>query len=47
MTTPWAAPIAAAAVSAKKEPKQLPVPNSDFHQLGDVFEKREPQIHVR
>jgi crotonobetainyl-CoA:carnitine CoA-transferase CaiB-like acyl-CoA transferase len=35
--TAVAAPVAAAAASVKKAPKQLPAPNSDFYQLVDVF----------
>jgi hypothetical protein len=31
-----AAPAAAAAAPVKKAPKQLPAPNSDFHQLVDL-----------
>ena len=33
-----------AAASVKKSPKQLPAPNSDFHQLSDVSTAEEKAI---
>jgi hypothetical protein len=33
-----------AAASVKKSPKQLPAPNSDFHQLSDVLAAEEKAI---
>ena len=39
-----AAPVAAAAASTKKAPKQLPAPNSDFYQLADVLTAEEKAI---
>src|SRR6476661_7931560 len=39
-----AAPVAAAATSFKKAPKQLPAPNSDFYQLVDVLTAEEKVI---
>src|SRR3981081_494769 len=39
-----AAPVAAAATSFKKVPKQLPAPNSDFYQLVDVLTAEEKAI---
>jgi alkylation response protein AidB-like acyl-CoA dehydrogenase len=33
-----------AAASVKKSPKQLPAPNSDFHQLSDVLTAEEKAI---
>jgi hypothetical protein len=47
MATPSAALIAAATAPAKKEPKQLPAPNSDFYQLGDVSTVQEKAIVAR
>src|SRR5437667_12117659 len=43
-TTVVAAPVAAAATSFKKAPKQLPAPNSDFYQLVDVLTADEKAI---
>src|SRR5437588_5368500 len=43
-TTVVAAPVAAAATSFKKAPKQLPAPNSDFDQLVDVLTAEEKAI---
>src|SRR6266852_6370086 len=43
-TTAVAAPVAAAATSFKKAPKQLPAPNSDFYQLVDVLTAEENAI---
>src|SRR5437879_4362004 len=42
--TAVAAPVAAAAVSVKKAPKQLPAPNSDFYQLADVLTAEEKAV---
>src|SRR5213594_620814 len=42
--TAVAAPVAAAAASVKKAPKQLPAPNSDFYQLVDVLTAEEKAI---
>jgi alkylation response protein AidB-like acyl-CoA dehydrogenase len=42
--TAVAAPVAAAAASVKKAPKQLPAPNSDFYQLADVLTAEEKAI---
>ena len=42
--TAAAAPVAAAATSVKKAPKQLPAPNSDFYQLADVLTAEEKAI---
>ena len=42
--TAVAAPAAAAATSAKKAPKQLPAPNSDFYQLADVLTAEEKAL---
>src|SRR5213082_1042818 len=42
--TAVAAPVAAAATSFKKAPKQLPAPNSDFYQLVDVLTAEEKAI---
>ena len=39
--TAVAAPVATAAASVKKAPKQLPAPNSDFYQLADVLTAEE------
>jgi hypothetical protein len=36
-----AAPVAATAAPAKKTPKQLPAPNSEFYQLSDVLTAEE------
>ena len=44
MATATAAPIAGLAASAKKAPKQLPAPNSDFYQLADVLTAEERAI---
>src|SRR6266581_1474974 len=42
--TAVAAPVAAAATSFKKVPKQLPAPNRDFYQLVDVLTAEEKAI---
>jgi glutaryl-CoA dehydrogenase len=42
--TAIAAPVSTAAASAKKPPKQLPPPNSDFYQLADVLTAEERAI---
>src|SRR3989440_1086828 len=42
--TAVAAPVAAAATSFKKAPKQLPAPNSDFYQLVDVLTAEEKAL---
>src|SRR6059058_3336195 len=42
--TAVAAPVAAAATSFKKAPKQLPAPNSDFYQLVDVLTAEEKAV---
>src|SRR3954470_2976343 len=39
--TAVAAPVAAAAVSVKKVPKQLPAPNSDFYDLYETLNAEE------
>jgi glutaryl-CoA dehydrogenase len=44
VATPMAAPAAAVAAMAKKTPKQLPAPNSDFYQLVDVLTAEELAI---
>ena len=44
MATAVAAPAAAVATSAKKAPKHLPAPNSDFYQLADVLTAEEKMI---
>ena len=41
------APIATATAPVKKEPKQLPLPNSDFYQLVDVLTAEEKAIVKR
>src|SRR5437879_2941471 len=41
MATTATAPSVAAIATAKKAPKQLPVPNSDFYQLADVLTAEE------
>src|SRR5689334_13903035 len=43
-TTTAAAPVAAAAAPARKAPKQLPAPNSDFYQLADVLTEEERAV---
>ena len=40
-TTVAAAPVAAAAASFKKAPKQLPLPNSDFYDLYETLNAEE------
>src|SRR5216683_1148827 len=40
-TTAVAAPVAAAAASVKKAPKQLPAPNSDFYELYETLNAEE------
>src|SRR3954468_2130495 len=39
--TAMAAPLAAATVSVKKPPKQLPAPNSDFYELYETLNAEE------
>src|SRR6185369_8332683 len=39
-----ATPVTAATALKKKEPKQLPAPNSDFYQLGDLLMAEEKAI---
>ena len=36
-----------AVVAAKKEPKPLPAPNSDFYQLGDLLTAEEKAVVAR
>jgi alkylation response protein AidB-like acyl-CoA dehydrogenase len=44
MATATAAPVAGLVASAKKAPKQLPAPNSDFYQLSDGLTAEEKAI---
>ena len=37
MAPPSAEPVTAATTPARREAKQLPAPNSDFYQLGDLL----------
>jgi hypothetical protein len=39
-----AAPVAGSVASAKKAPKQLPTPNSDFYELSDLLTAEEKAI---
>jgi alkylation response protein AidB-like acyl-CoA dehydrogenase len=47
MAMATAAPVAGVVASAKKTPKQLPAPNSDFYQLSDVLTAEEKAIVKR
>ena len=47
MATSAAASIAATVAPAKKTPKELPAPNSDFYQLADVLTAEEKAIVKR
>jgi glutaryl-CoA dehydrogenase len=44
MATATVAPVAGVVASAKKVPKQLPAPNSDFYQLSDGLTAEEKAI---
>ncbi len=46
-TTVAAAPVAAAAASFKKVPKQLPAPNTDFYDLYETLNAEELAVVKR
>jgi alkylation response protein AidB-like acyl-CoA dehydrogenase len=47
LTRQTTTPVTAGTASARKEPKPLPAPNSDFYQLGDLLTAEEKAIVAR